>query len=95
MKVQLISEADGWVSSGGWGFRLTSDTDAKLQPLKIGDSVSFKAGGRAWKTAFAKATDILTTSIEPQDMTYTMVENGAIALVLAGSTIYAVSTQLF
>ena len=74
---------------------MTSDTDAKLQPLKIGDTVTFKAGGRAWKTTAAKVTDILTTSIEPQEMTYTIVENAAIALVLASSTIYAVSTQLF
>jgi len=93
MNVQALATEGDWTTSGAWGYRLTSDTDAKLLPLKIGDSVSFKAGGRTWKGA--KNIDILSTSTEPKEMSYTLIESGALALMVATSTAYYTAAQLF
>ena len=93
MSGQAMAAEGDWMTSGAWGYRLTSDTDAKLLPLKIGDSVMFKAGGRTWSGT--KNTNILSTSTEPNDMFYTLVESGAMALLVASSTAYYTAAQLF
>ena len=86
------TRADGWTNNILFGYRLTLDNDSSLTPLKLGQSFTFRAGGRMWTGT--RPASIAGASADGTDMTYTLTD-AAVTLLATGAALKAVAALVF